>query len=160
MKHGTRAAKETAISTAGITVAILVTILLSSCAPAATPDQKHALVGTWASTVTKEDALRVVPDFKQEFLCDNTGTFSWEFKEDGKFAIDQKPLPDCPAPANAHVEDTWSTDGNRMTIAKGQPAQEIYEWAVEGKMLVLKHVSGDCVPCKAVNTANPWTRVG
>lgn len=134
-------------------------ILLVSCAPpAAAPDPKQALVGTWTSTVTKEDVLRVVPDFRQEFLCENTGTFVWEFRVDGTFAVDQTALPACPAPTKPHIEDTWSIDGNRITIAKDTP-QEVYEWAVEGKTLVLKYVSGECIPCKAINTANPWTRV-
>ena len=141
-------------------LAILPTILLASCAPATAPDPKQALVGTWTSTVTKEDVLRIVPGFRQDFLCENTGTFSWEFKEDGKFTIDQKGLPECPAPVEPHVEDTWSNDGNRMTIAKDKPAQEVYEWTVKEKSLVLKHVSGDCEPCKATSTAHPWTRVG
>jgi hypothetical protein len=137
----------------------LTVISLVSCAPATTPDPQQALVGTWTSTVTKEDALRVVPDFHQEALCENTGTFTWELKADGEFEVDQTALPGCPSPANPHVEDTWSVDGNRMTIAKDQPAQEVYEWTVEGKKLMLKYVSGECIPCKATNTANPWTRV-
>ena len=138
---------------------LLSVLLLASCAPAAAPDQHHALVGTWTSTVTREDVLRVVPDFHQEALCENTGTFTWEFTADGRFTVDQKALPGCPTPAHPHVEDSWSAEGNRLTLAEGQPAQEVYEWAVDGRRLVLEHVSGGCIPCKATNTANPWTRV-
>jgi len=147
-------------------------LILASCAPAATteptktpepptatPDPKQALVGSWTSTVTKEDLLRVVPDFPQEYLCDNAGTFVWKFNADGTFTIDQTALPDCPTPANTHIEDTWSIDGNLFTIAKGTANQEIYEWIVEADTLVFVHKFGECVPCMAINTANPWNRV-
>ena len=136
-----------------------VILLLASCAPAATPDPKQALVGSWTSTVTKEDILRVMPDFHQEALCDNSGTFVWQFKTDGTFTVDQTALPECPVPANTHIEDTWSIDGNLITFANGTPNQEVYEWVVEGNTLVFKHKSGECIPCIATNTANPWTRV-
>ncbi|HMD80362.1 MAG TPA: hypothetical protein VKE92_03580 [Anaerolineales bacterium] len=128
-------------------------------APTAMPDPKKALVGTWTATVTKEDILRIMPDFHQEALCDNTGTFVWQFNTDGTFTVDQTALPECPTPDNAHIEDTWSIDGNLITLAKDTPFQEVYEWAVEGDSLVLKHVSGECIPCEATNTANPWTQV-
>ena len=140
--------------------AFLSAILLASCAPAAPPDPRQALVGTWRSTVTQEDVLRVAPDFHREALCENTGTFTWNIKDNGTFTVDQTALPECPTPANPHVEDTWSVEGNRLTLAKDQPAQEVYEWVVDGEKLVLKHVSGGCIPCKATNTANPWTRMG
>ena len=137
----------------------LVMIVLAACAPASTPDPEQALVGTWTSTVTKEDILRVMPDFHQNALCDNSGTFVWQFNADGTFTVDQTALPECPIPANTHIEDTWSIDGNQITFAKGTSLEEVYEWTVEDKTLVLKHISGECLPCKATNTANPWTRV-
>ena len=137
----------------------LVMIVLASCAPAATPDPEQALVGTWTATVTKEDLLRVMPDFHQNALCDNSGTFVWQFNADGTFTVDQTALPECPIPANTHIEDTWSIDGNRITFAKGTPFEEVYEWTVEDNTLVLKHIAGECAPCKATNTANPWTRI-
>ena len=127
--------------------------------PTATQDPQLALVGSWTSTVTKEDILQLMPDFHQEALCDNTGTFVWQFNADGTFTVDQTALPECPTPDNAHIEDTWSIDGNLITLAKDTPFQEVYEWAVEGDSLVLKHVSGECIPCEATNTANPWTQV-
>ena len=142
-----------------VPILLLSAMLLVSCAPAATPDQKRALIGTWTSTVTKEDLLRVMPDFHQEALCDNSGTFVWEFRAEGTFTVDQTPLPECPVPANPHIEDTWSVDGKRITFAKGTPLEEVYEWTIEGDTLVFKHMSGECMPCKATNTANPWTRV-
>jgi hypothetical protein len=117
------------------------------------------VVGTWTSTVTKEDVLRVMPDFHQEALCDNTGTFVWQFNADGTFTVDQTALSECPVPANTHIEDSWSIEGNQITFAKGTPFEEVYEWTVEGNTLVLKHISGECIPCQATNTANPWTRV-
>ena len=134
-------------------------ILLASCAPAATPDPEQMLIGTWTSTVTKEDILRVMPDFHLEALCDNSGTFLWQFNADGTFTVDQTQLPECPVPANTHIEDKWSIDGNRIIFAKDTPFEEVYEWTVEDNTLVLKHISGECLPCKATNTANPWTRV-
>lgn len=137
----------------------LVMIVLASCAPAATPDPEQTLVGTWTATVTKEDLLRVMPDFHQNALCDNSGTFVWQFNADGTFTVDQTALPECPIPANTHIEDTWSIDGNQITFAKGTPLEEVYEWTVEDNTLVLKHISGECLPCKATNTANPWTRI-
>ena len=137
----------------------LVMIVLAACAPASTPDPEQALVGTWTATVTKEDILRVMPDFHQNALCDNSGTFVWQFNADGTFTVDQTALPECPVPANTHIEDTWSIDGNQITFAKGTSLEEVYEWTVEDKTLVLKHISGECLPCKATNTANPWTRV-
>ena len=137
----------------------LVMIVLAACAPAATPDPQQGLVGTWTATVTKEDILRVMPDFHQNALCDNSGIFVWQFNTDGTFTVDQTALPECPIPANTHIEDTWSIDGNQITFAKGTPLEEVYEWTVEANTLVLKHISGECLPCKATNTANPWTRV-
>lgn len=136
----------------------LCVILLASCAPAAAPDPKQALVGTWTSTVTKQDVLRVVPDFHQEALCENTGTFVWEFKADETFTVGQTALPECPVPEKPNIEDTWSIDGNQITFAKNTPLQEVYEWTADDNTLLLKHVSGECIPCKAINTANPWTR--
>lgn len=127
--------------------------------PTATLDPKLALVGSWTSTVSKEDLVRVRPEFPEEFLCENAGTFVWKFNADGTFTIDQTALPDCPTPANPHIEDTWSIDGNLFTIAGGTPNQEVYEWSMEGNQLVLKYVSGECPPCEAINTANPWIRV-
>src|SRR6476469_1204836 len=43
------------------------------------PEVVGTPVGTWTTTVTKEDLLRVAPDFLQEYLCDNAGTFIWQF---------------------------------------------------------------------------------
>lgn len=142
-----------------ILIFLLFAILAASCTPATTPDPKQALVGTWTATVTKEDLLRVMPDFHQEALCENSGTFVWQFNENGTFTVDQTALPECAVPANTHIEDTWSIDGNQITFAKGTPFEEIYEWTVEDNTLVLNHVAGECAPCKATNTANPWTRV-
>lgn len=127
--------------------------------PTATPDPKLVLVGSWTTTVSKEDLVRVRPEFPQEFLCDNAGTFIWKFNADGTFTIDQTALSDCPTPANTHIEDSWSIDGNLFTIAGATPNQEVYEWSVEGYQLIFKYVSGECPPCEAINTANPWMRV-
>ena len=127
--------------------------------PTATPDPQLPLIGSWTSTVTKEDLLRVMPDFHQEALCDNSGTFIWQFNADGTFTIDQTGLPDCPVPANTHFEDTWVLDGNQITFAKGTPEEETYEIAVNSNQLTFKVVSSECPPCIAVNTANLWTRV-
>ena len=138
-----------------ILVLSLSMILLAACGSTAEP----TVVGTWTSTVTKEDILRVMPDFHREALCDNTGTFVWQFNADGTFTVDQTALPGCPTPANTHIEDTWSIEGNQITFAKNTSFQEIYEWTVEGDTLVLKHKFGECIPCKATNTANPWKRV-
>ena len=123
--------------------------------PAAT-EPSSELVGSWTSTVKKEDLLRVEPEFKQEFLCDNSGRYDWTFNADGTFEIDQTELPDCPKPEVTHIEDQWSADGNQVTFAN---EQEVYEWSVDGDELTFTHVSGECVPCKAINTANPWKRV-
>ena len=128
-------------------------------APTTTPDPKQVLVGSWTTTVTKEDLVRVRPEFPQEHLCENAGTFVWKFNADGTFTIDQTALSDCPAPANPHIEDAWSVEGNLFTIAGGTPNQEVYEWSMEGNQLVFKYVSGECPPCEAINTANPWMRV-
>jgi hypothetical protein len=145
-------------------------ILLAACgqAPTATPstpptntpapDPAQALVGSWTTTLTKEDLLRVVPDFKPEFLCDSAGTFVWQFNADGTFTIDQTALDGCPTPAQTHIESTWFNAGNLVTFAKGTPDQEEYEWSMEGELLAFKHVSGACIPCRAGNTANPWKR--
>jgi hypothetical protein len=141
---------------------LLLTLLLTSCAPVATPtpDLGQAVVGAWTSTVTKEDLLRVMPDFEQQYLCDNAGKFIWKFNADGTFTIDQTALPDCPTPANPHIEDKWSVDGNLITLAQGTPDQEVYEFSVTSdQMVFIKAKSSGCKPCIAVNTANPWTRV-
>ncbi|HLO17276.1 MAG TPA: lipocalin family protein [Anaerolineales bacterium] len=136
-------------------ILLLLTLLLTSCAPKLVP----TIVGTWTSTVTKEDILRVIPGFDQQYLCESTGTFLWKFNADGTFTIDQTQLPDCPAPANPHIEDKWSADGNVITFAAGTPDQETYEITINGDQLIFKTKSSDCVPCIAVNTANPWKRV-
>lgn len=155
------------------TMLLLSAILLASCssasatvptntptpAPTATPDPKQALLGFWTSTVTKEDVLRVVPDFLMEYLCENIGTFTWKFNADGTYVLDQTALSGCPAPVKPHIEDKWSIDGNLLTLAKDTADQEVYEWAVNGDNLTFKHISGECVPCQAINTANPWKRV-
>lgn len=128
-------------------------------APTATPDPKLALVGSWTTTVTKEDLVRIRPEFPQEHLCDNAGTYLWKFNADGTFTIDQTALSDCPTPANTHIEDVWSVEGNLFTIAQGTPNQEVYEWSVDGNQLIFVYLSGECPPCEAINTANPWVRV-
>lgn len=128
--------------------------------PTATADAKQALDGSWTSTVTKEDLVRVMPGIPQQYLCENAGTFVVKFNVDGTFTVDQTALPDCPAPANPHVEDKWSLEGNVITFAKGTPNQEIYEISIDsGQLIYVKAKSSDCPPCMAVNTANPWTRV-
>lgn len=142
--------------------ALLVLILLIGCAPQAvtTPDIKPSLPGTWTSTVTKEDILRVEPGFDQQYLCDNAGTFVWKFNEDGTFTVDQTAVAaDCPPASNTHFEDKWSVDGNKLTLASGTPDQEIYEFSISNDQLTLKAKESQCIPCIAINTANPWTRV-
>src|SRR5688572_19578867 len=109
-------------------ILLLSMILLAACGATAEP----TVVGTWTATVTKEDLLRVMPDFHQEALCDNSGTFVWEFKADGTFTVDQTALPECPVPDNTHIEDSWSVEGNQITFAQGTPFEEVYEWTVEG----------------------------
>jgi hypothetical protein len=147
-------------------VMLLVVASLVACAPAATPantpvppDPKQALIGNWTSTVTKEDLLRVDPDFPSEYLCENAGTFVWNFNADGTLIIDQTALTGCPMPGNPHIEDTWSMEGNLITFATGTPNQEVYEITINGDQLSFKVVSSECPPCIAVNTANPWTRL-
>ena len=144
--------------------AMLALVLLTACGASddgstssSTTGQSSDLVGTWTGTVSKKDLQRVVPDFPEEGLCDNAGRFDWTFNADGTFEIDQTALPDCPKPEVTHIEDRWSVDGNRVTFAN---EQEVYEWSVDGDELTLTHVSGECVPCKAINTANSWKRVG
>jgi hypothetical protein len=149
--------------TATVLGALLSLVLLAACgtsddgskAPSATGSSSE-LVGTWTGSVTKEDLQRVVPDFPEEHLCDNAGRFDWTFNADGTFEIDQTALPDCPKPEVTHIEDKWSVDGDRVTFTN---EQEVYEWSVEGDELTLTHVSGGCIPCKAINTANSWKRV-
>ena len=153
-------------------ITLLSMIFLVSCTPAttpqptntpepptATPDPKQALIGSWTSTVTKEDLVRVRPEFPEEFLCDNSGTFVWQFNADGTFVIDQTLLPDCTLVGSAHIEDAWVLDGNQITFAKGTPEEEIYEINIANNQLTFKVVDSECPPCIAINTANPWTRV-
>jgi hypothetical protein len=132
----------------------------STAAPAAASDLATALVGAWTTTITKEDLLRVVPDFKPEFLCDNAGTSVWRFNADGTFSGDQTaPLAGCPKPEQTHNESTWSTQGNLITLGKGSPDEMVYEWAVKDDMLTFTYRSGSCIPCRAGDTANSWKRV-
>jgi hypothetical protein len=140
---------------------IVMLLALTACGPAAPTavGLKQALVGSWTTTVTKEDILRVMPGFEEHALCDNTGTFVWKFNADGTFTIDQTGLPSCPTPANTHVEDKWSADGNVLTMAGGTPDQETYEVTINGDQLLFKAKQSGCIPCIAVNTANPWKRV-
>ena len=129
-------------------------------APAAASDHAQALVGTWTTTITKEDLLRVVPDFKPEFLCDSAGTSVWKFNADGTFSLDQTaPLAGCPKPEQTHNESTWSTQGNLITLGKGSSEEMVYEWMVKDDMLTFMYRSGSCIPCRAGDTANPWKRV-
>ncbi len=131
-----------------------------SAAPVATSNLATALVGARTTTVTKEDLLRVIPDFKPEFLCDNAGTGVWKFKADGSFTGDQTaPLDGCPKPEQTHNEGTWSTQGNLITINPGTPDEMVYEWTVKDDMLSFTYRAGSCVPCRASDTANPWKRV-
>ena len=155
-----------------IVAVFLMVILLTACAPAATPapistpapptaasNPQDALVGTWTSTVTKEDLQRVDPDFPAEYMCENSGTFVWKFNGDGTIAVDQTALEECPTPDHPHIEDTWSLDGNLITFAKGTPNQEVYAIAIAGDQLTFEVESSECPPCMAINTANPWTRL-
>ena len=128
-------------------------------ATTAAPASAQGLVGTWTTTVTKDDLLRVIPDFKPEYLCDNAGTFVWHFKADGSFTIDQTALEGCKQQASAHIDSTWSSAGNVVTFAKGTADQEVYAWSIANDLLTFTHRSGDCIPCQATNTANPWKRV-
>src|SRR6185369_6890350 len=118
---------------------IMISLTLTACA-SATPtavDPTQAILGSWTTTVTKEDILRVTPGFEKQYLCDNSGTFVWKFNADGTFTIDQTALPDCPFDASAvpHVEDKWALEGNLLTLAKGTPDQEIYEISIGGSQL-------------------------
>jgi len=148
---------------AGVLGALLSFAVLTACgtseddpkAPSAS-EPSTDLVGTWTGSVSKEDLQRVVPDFPPEHLCDNAGRFDWTFDSNGTFEIDQTALPDCPKPEVTHIEDRWAVDGNRVTFTN---EQEVYEWSVDGNELTLTHISGRCVPCKAINTANAWKRV-
>ena len=131
-----------------------------SAAPTAASDHAQAIVGVWTTTITKEDLLRVVPDFKPEFLCDSAGTGVWKFNADGTFSGDQTaPLPGCPKPEQTHNEGTWSTQGDMITINPGSHDEMVYEWAVKDDMLTFTYRSGSCIPCRAGDTANPWKRV-
>ena len=76
--------------------------------------------------------MRIRPEFPEEFLCDNASTFVLKFNADGTFTGDQTALAGCPTLGNAHIEDTWSMDGNLITFAKGTPNQEVYEIAING----------------------------
>jgi hypothetical protein len=122
----------------------------------AAPEPGQALIGTWATTVTTYDLLRVVPDFDPGALCDNAGAFVWQFKPDGTFLQSQtRPQDGCWQPANTSVEDTWTSQGETMIIAPGRPEEEAYTWSVVGDRLTFTYQSGDCIPCLAINTANP-----
>lgn len=151
---------------------IMLSLTLTACAPSTPPaappatptamEPKQTILGSWTTTVTKDDILRVMPGFETQYLCDNSGTFVWKFNADGTFTIDQTALSDCPLDASAvpHVEDKWTMEGNLLTLAKGTPDQEIYEISIGGSQLTfVKAKSSDCIPCIAVNTANPWKRV-
>jgi len=127
--------------------------------PTNTPEPIKTLDGTWTSTITKEDILRVDPNFLQEYLCDNAGTMVWKFNDDGTWSMDQTVLADCPPAAVTHVEDKWSIDGNKLTLAPGTPDQELYEFSIANDQLTLKVISSNCPTCIVINTANPWTRV-
>jgi hypothetical protein len=144
------------------TAAVLPIALLMACSasedkPSSSSTTKAGaeLVGSWTATVTKQDLRRVVPDFPKQHLCDNAGTFDWTFNADGTFVIDQTQLPDCPKPEVTHIEDRWSVDGDQVRFTN---EQEVYTWRVNEDQLTFEHVSGGCIPCKAINTANPWTR--
>src|SRR5687767_15048231 len=63
--------------------------------PTSTPVPAQGLIGDWSSTVTKEDLLRVMPDFHRNSLCENSGAFIWRFKPDGTFTVDQTALTGC-----------------------------------------------------------------
>jgi hypothetical protein len=131
-----------------------------TAATAAASDHAQALVGAWTTTITKEDLLRVVPDFKPEFLCDNAGTAVWRFNADGTFSGDQTaPLDGCPKPDQTHNESTWFTQGNLITLGKGSSEEMVYEWTLKDDMLTFTYRSGSCIPCRAGDTANPWKRV-
>jgi hypothetical protein len=138
-------------------------IVTESMSPAdGTPEStpaSAALTGAWKVMATKEDLLRVAPGFPQDFLCDNAGTFVWNFNADGTFTIDQTALEGCPSPAQTHIESTWSSEGDLVTFAKGTPDEEVYQWSVDGDRLTFEYRSGNCIPCKATNTANPWQRL-
>jgi hypothetical protein len=118
-----------------------------------------ALVGTWTSTITKEDLLRVELPLPQEYLCGNAGTFVWNFSADGTWAMDQTSLPGCNDSSIKHVEDTWFLSGDLITFEKGALDQQIYEITIDNDQLTFDVKSSECLPCIAVFTANPWTRV-
>ncbi len=102
--HRVHPARQRNVAAVLVLGAILSPALLTGCTtsegePKAASTSKAGaedLVGSWASTVTKEDLLRVVPDFQREYLCDNAGRFDWTLDSDGTFEIDQ-----CRASAGA-----------------------------------------------------------
>jgi hypothetical protein len=118
-----------------------------------------ALVGTWTSTITKEDLLRVELALPQEYLCGNAGTFVWNFSADGSWTIDQTSLPGCNDSSIKHVEDTWFLSGNLITFEKGELDQQTYEITIYNDQLTFVVKTSECLPCIAVFTAKPWTRV-
>ena len=100
-----------------------------------------------------------MPDFKPEFLCDSAGRRIWQYKADGTFRIDQTaPLDGCPKPEQTSIASTWFIQGSLITIGKGSPEEMVYDWAVKDDLLTFTYRSGDCVPCRAGDTANPWKR--
>jgi hypothetical protein len=120
------------------------------------------LVGTWVSTITRED-LRAAGITADGLLDENSGRFTWTFASDGTWTQRQDSLDG--AAINAPVfEGTYELDGDQFIQRTTVPTQYagdrlVFSWRIDGEQLLLELLNPDDEILPVVMEAHPWVRV-
>jgi hypothetical protein len=153
------------------TTTLLVAVLLLGCSSlvggpggshGATPPPGVGIVGTWQTTITKDD-LRRAGISDPGLLNENAGRFTRTFLADGTWTIAQESLDASPI-HNPVWRGTYAIEGDEIRVLiefppEGAGDTERYRWAVDGNELRLTLLEPTDDPLARVGTeSHPWTR--
>jgi hypothetical protein len=119
------------------------------------------LVGTWTTTVTKEDlAAGGITD--PALQNENSGHFSWTFGADGTWTAVQQSLDGSPI-TNPVFRGTYTVDGDGLVMTTTFPTDYRdnglhYTWAIAGNAIRFDILDAPDPLLPLVVEAHPWTR--
>jgi len=124
---------------------------------------ESAVVGTWQSTITKDD-LRSAGISDPGLLNENAGRFTRSFLADGTWAMAQESLDASPI-HNPAGRGTYTVEGNELRLKIEFPTDlqgviERYRWSLDGKELRLTMLEPDDQLARIGAETHPWTRTG